>query len=1754
MKHFNLMLMTLIMGLFSFSSMAQCPGAPLALAADGSTSSAVALTAAGTATDSAWYELTVAADGYVTLSTCEFGSNVDSRMFLYSGTCGALSLVASSDDDCGKAALLDDKLLSAGVYYILLDNKSNAAAGINFNLNIDHVSVANFMSPANDDICDAATLIENASAFGNNDYATVQGSNEYELGNQLKTTWSEDFNIQNSVWYKFTAPEGGAVRLDLLPLGGWNGALAVFQGDCNDFSTLTLVAADTNKIDNPTLNLWCLTEGEEYIVLVDGFGSESGDFNLDFNTYDLKLPYIALIEVDTNFNSKGAYCPEANNFNFTGKLLQADSTALPAAIQAYIDLLEVTWSDSETGSGDLDVNSNEKAGTYTVTFEDVCGRTWTAETTVEDTVVAPFDFVAVDLKQPGCIGEPAELTYSITGGYAVTQGPNVGGYILFSKTNSNPDTTFSILNSQPAIPVGSAAFFQNGMTEGIWRIIAEDACGKIDTIDFTVRDPEFAPVVATADSIVPAYCPGTATAELYVRATGGQNTPLTYEWAYSADTSVTPLAITAFTGEDNLMASAGIYRVVVSDPCTFTNKDTVWFDTTDPTVADLDVVSTVTAPTSFGAQDGSISLAATGGNGEYRSMWWLNGQYVPQFDNMLNVSGLAQGIYVVTVNDTCLSAGDTTIVFKLFAPLANDNACDAIVISEGDSLNVFSNEGATVETGETSVVIPVDQDDAYNGWAADNQIQSSVWFKFTAPASGAVELSANVFYVLNEVDNLNFDPQLAVFDGDCNDFSSLSLIAANDNEAGNPNNDSRLEVFCLEAGKEYLVLVDGYVGIGQEGYFGLTLNNIDVDVLAYTHTKTNITCLNTLGSINITNITGGVYLETPEEYFYTVDFNGTGTATVEVDGLGNPTVVTGDFTDLNFTDLVAGTYTVTITDVCGNSATKDIEVVDFQFSPFVINIETVSPTCPGGNDGEINLSFEGGATPGVYDLIADGNPAVSVVNSEFTLIEEDGTYSFTLIDGCGNEKDFVATITDPVLAPVTYTLTEVDPTCPLAGDGSITIDIEGGSGIFDLGIDDDNNLSATDVFNQDVFPYTFTGLSADEYWIIVEDICNAPDTAIFDSIVVADPILTPIVITATTVNPSTDGAADGSFSFVITGGFPPYDVEVTDLATLNTLTFTNNEVTGLKAGTYRVDVADDCGATGGVGVEFVDLFNPPTNNNVCDAQVLTVNGGIVFSNNAAATVEAGEDAITPQDGDCLAQDGWCNNDGIDGSVWFTFDVPASGAVNIAVNSFDFDAQVAVYSTTDCNDFGTFTLVGANDDAGASDENASLNIACLTPGKTLVVLVDANVTADAVNTSGDFTIEVTETSTTALQVLGNVTFPSDENTPDGEINTLIIGGTAPYTIQWTDNGVVSAVITEDRTGLGLGTYTITVTDACGATASKTWVFDEFESVSNDNVCDAIMIPVDGMNYDGFTNEGATLETGELALEPETDGDCFANDEKKWCTNDGLHGTIWFKFVAPASGNANVSLCNDGNNTFDTQLAVFEATFCNDFGTFNLLAANDDYTQCALGSYVELTGLTACATYYVMVDADDDQRGEMGISITDPSNTYDAGDDASATVCNTETTYDLATLVTGDMGGIFTDVDATGALTGSVLDVTALAVGDYTFTYTVGQMCAGEYVVSSEVTLNIAIVNCVGINEITDADVNVYPNPTNGIFVIEGITAGTKVSVKDLAGKVVYANTANSVETKVSLNGYAKGVYAITLSDEAGNTVRRKVVLQ
>lgn len=191
--------------------------------------------------------------------------------------------------------------------------------------------------------------------------------------------------------------------------------------------------------------------------------------------------------------------------------------------------------------------------------------------------------------------------------------------------------------------------------------------------------------------------------------------------------------------------------------------------------------------------------------------------------------------------------------------------------------------------------------------------------------------------------------------------------------------------------------------------------------LTVTPSVTNYACFGGTGTINLT-VTGG-------NPGYTYAWSGSGSGS-------NPR-----------TGLLAGSYTVTVTDTKGCTATATATVTG-PLTALSLSSTKTNVSCNGGSNGSINLSVSGG-TPG-YTYAWSG--AGSGTNPRTNLAA--GTYIVTVTDANGCTTTLTETITQPPI--LTISLTKNNPTCPPAGnppvnaDGSIVVTATGGTPQYDV--------------------------------------------------------------------------------------------------------------------------------------------------------------------------------------------------------------------------------------------------------------------------------------------------------------------------------------------------------------------------------------------------------------------------------------------------------------------------------------------------------------------------------------------------------------------------------------------------------------------------------------------------------------------------------------------------------------------------------
>ena len=286
----------------------------------------------------------------------------------------------------------------------------------------------------------------------------------------------------------------------------------------------------------------------------------------------------------------------------------------------------------------------------------------------------------------------------------------------------------------------------------------------------------------------------------------------------------------------------------------------------------------------------------------------------------------------------------------------------------------------------------------------------------------------------------------------------------------------------------------------------------------------------------------------------------------------------GNVSNLVLNDITPGTYTMYAIDENGCQAS--IEYVKVGGPVINIEIEAISPSCPGDTDGMFVVAASGGTGALTYDIGCTGESGE--VNMAENLAA--GVYSVCVTDaeGCVATADVV--IEDPAELSVSFNV--LDVSCNGDADGLIEIIAEGGTGAYNYSLDGDV-YSDSNVF-EELEPGTYDAFVTDENGCLIQ---------VIGAIIIAEPE----ALTVTVDDFGGDGGLDDGFIFITaTGGTGEYSFDWNNGST-------DEDQVNLADGEYSVIVTDENGCStelSGVAITgisempngtLVSIYPNPTN-------------------------------------------------------------------------------------------------------------------------------------------------------------------------------------------------------------------------------------------------------------------------------------------------------------------------------------------------------------------------------------------------------------------------------------------------------------------------------------------------------------------------------------------------------------------------------
>lgn len=490
---------------------------------------------------------------------------------------------------------------------------------------------------------------------------------------------------------------------------------------------------------------------------------------------------------------------------------------------------------------------------------------------------------------------------------------------------------------------------------------------------------------------------------------------------------------------------------------------------------------------------------------------------------------------------------------------------------------------------------------------------------------------------------------------------------------------------------------------------------------------------------------------------------------------------------------------------CEVEVTLVLETLPIEFG----EVTSTNVTCGGQQDGCVLTSATGGTGDLTFGIVSNANGAVIIEGlptSDFCGLAG-GSYHVeaTDLNGCTvSSSNF--TITSPAQLILLAT-TGSAATCPDSEDGVRVITWSGGTGDVDFSLENDGTYDIEGNLSNAVLT-----LSAGSYTVYGSDANGC--TASLD-FTVAGPSAISISYEATT--PSCVGDANGSVAIVAEGGNGGFSYVFNNGTSQN-----NGNYSDLSAGIYSLEVTD---ANGCVANGEVVVNDPEALVAIADVTNIScfglVDGSVVIAGNGGtAPYSYSFDGVTYD----------ANNTSLTGLSAGLYSFYVTDANGCAFASID-GAEVIEPAVLEVSiESSNISCNGSNDGAVVAQANGGTapftysiggafstnNIfGGLSAADYTVVVVDNNGCSAEVNSS------ITEPA--AIVITGLEADPIDE-TPGGSSTYTVTGGTGSFTYSWTNsNG--SEISTNQQLGpfssaANSGSYTLTVTDENGCTASQT----------------------------------------------------------------------------------------------------------------------------------------------------------------------------------------------------------------------------------------------------------------------------------------------------------------------------------------------
>lgn len=1041
----------------------------------------------------------------------------------------------------------------------------------------------------------------------------------------------------------------------------------------------------------------------------------------------------------------------------------------------------------------------------------------------------------------------------------------------------------------------------SGLSSGTYTITVTDlnGCTKISSTSITnILGPNI-----VLDSSVNIKCNSFSTGAIYISLAQGTG-PFTYLWS------------TTSTSQDIVNVAAGCYTVTVTDNNNCT--DTARFCLTEPTALN-DSINTEAE--TCGAGNGSATAFPYGGTPPYTYLW--NAGQTTQ-----TISGLTSGNYPLTITDNNQCAINAIAVITNFgAPFltgdsirnatCNDGADGAIYITPASGTVPYSylwSNGATTQDliGVSANLYIVTVTDS-NGCTASSPYQVNEptaindSIRITNATCGNANGSLTVFPYGGTGPNYTY-----LWSQGAQTTQTISALISNVYTVTITDQNGCTKIDSAIVGNQSgpSVITDSIINVkcngNNTGAIFISINNGQAPfIYAWSNSTTtqDITGLVsgnyslTVTDANNCTATKSFIITEPVALLDSIIISNAtcntanGSANVIAYGGISPYsfLWSNSSTSQSINSLIAGTYTVTITDSTGCQKT-DIANISNIGGPIVTIDSVKNIICNGGNNGAIYSTSTGGAPPYQF-LWSTSNSTEDILNLSA------GVYTLTVTDNA----NCIAIISQEITEPdsLTSVINTTNASCG-GSDGSATVIPSGGT-----------------------FPYRYlwsnaqttqsiSNLIAGTYTVTVTDSNNCQ----IDTIAIVINPDAPIISNSIITNVKCFGGTNGSIDISVSGGTLNYSY-------LWSNTFpplTTQDLQNDTAGTYTVTVTDAANCT--VTQTFI-ITQPPAiqvgfaiTNATCNTSngsvATNISGGVgaftyLWSTTQTtaniSNLSAGSYTLTVTDSNLCTKSSIANVSNISAPSIIVLDSgnvscygSTDGFINVSVSGGVSPYFYSWTNTTQTTPFITNLAGNKNYTLTLTDSNNCIAVRSVFISEPDSIYISANIPA----VNGIYNI-------------------SCNGGDDGSIDINVSGGTSLYTYLWSNTAT-----SESISNISAGIYTVTVTDARSCSKSKTFTLSEPPKLVSNAGNNFIIC---GINFDslhattpaygtGFWNLAsgtATITYPDSANTPVTNLG-VGNNIIQWIVTDGICADtsqliITVNTAIIAIAGANRSVCKD-----------------------------------------------------------------------------------------------------------------------------------------------------------------------------------------------------------------------------------------------------